>query len=98
VDQQAPHHHHPCDSGTLPIEVFYNGAAELPSNAISHVEGTYKVRFVDVSTMPEARGVDLRGYQLKAFAIVLSSFEEVLWLDSDNIPLVNPTLVFDLEQ
>lgn len=77
--------------------MFYNGAGELPPSAIAHMEGTHNVKFVDVSAMPEASGVDLRGYQLKAFAILLSSFEEVLWLDSDNIPLVDPKFVFDVE-
>lgn len=82
---------------TLPIEVFYCGADELPSSAIAHMEKAYQVKFVDVTMVPGAKGVNLAGYQLKAFAIRLSSFEEVLWLDSDNIPLRDPSYLFDAE-
>jgi len=95
VTIRALRSHHKC---TLPIEVFYNGAAELPRSAIDHMQRRYDVRFVDVTAVPEAQGVNLRGYQLKAFAIYLSSFEEVLWLDSDNIPLTEPSAVFEAEQ
>jgi hypothetical protein len=95
VTIRALRSHHNC---TLPIEVFYNGAAELPDTAIRHMEQAYRVKFVDVTAMAEAKGVDLRGYQLKAFAIQLSSFEEVLWLDSDNIPLTDPSFLFEAEQ
>lgn len=35
--------------------------------------------------------------QIKADAIIASSFEEVLYLDSDNIPLRDPTYLFDAE-
>jgi len=35
--------------------------------------------------------------QIKADAIIASSFEEVLYLDSDNIPLRDPTYLFDTE-
>lgn len=80
---------------TLPIEVFYCGEDELPQSAIAHMTQQYAVRFVDVTAHPEAKGVHLKGYQLKAFTIYLSSFEEVLWLDSDNIPLRDPSFLFD---
>lgn len=36
-----------------------------------------------------------KNFQIKADAIVQSSFEEVLYLDSDNIPLRDPTYLFD---
>jgi hypothetical protein len=36
-----------------------------------------------------------RNYQLKVEAIMASSFESVLWLDSDNIAALDPTLLFD---
>lgn len=79
---------------TLPIEVFYNGPEELPQSAIDLMTKTYNVRFVDVTKFAETEDVNLKGYQLKAFTIYLSSFEEVLWLDSDNIPLRDPEFLF----
>lgn len=35
--------------------------------------------------------------QIKAESIILSSFQEVLYLDSDNIPLRDPSYLFDTE-
>lgn len=35
------------------------------------------------------------GYAAKAFAIIHSSFAEILCLDSDNIPLRDPALLFE---
>lgn len=50
---------------------------------------------------PVASYHDLQLYanltQIKADAIIASSFEEVLYLDSDNIPLRDPTYLFDTE-
>lgn len=34
------------------------------------------------------------GYAIKSMVIVLSSFAEVLYLDSDNIPVINPDALF----
>lgn len=38
-----------------------------------------------------------KNFQIKADAIVYSSFEEVLYLDSDNVPLRDPTYLFESE-
>lgn len=34
------------------------------------------------------------GYQLKISAILFSSFEQILFLDADNLPVVNPDVIF----
>jgi alpha 1,2-mannosyltransferase len=44
-----------------------------------------------------ADGVELEKYQFKAFAIVFSSFEEVLFLDADSFSLEDPVTLFDNE-
>lgn len=36
-------------------------------------------------------------HKIKAEAIIASSFSEVLYLDSDNVPLRDPTYLFDAE-
>jgi len=38
-----------------------------------------------------------KNFQIKADAIISSSFDEVLYLDSDNIPLRDPSYLFDSE-
>jgi hypothetical protein len=40
----------------------------------------------------------LNGWELKAYAILHSSFEEVLLLDADNMPVRNPDFLFSCEQ
>ena len=86
----------------LPIEVFFAGPNELPTSAINHMQRTFpNLRFVDVYDTAEMRNTRskpmLKGYQLKVFAILLSSFEEVLYLDADNIPLADPSVVFSFD-
>eukprot|EP00039_Didymoeca_costata_P010058 m.134391 g.134391 ORF g.134391 m.134391 type:complete len:439 (+) comp14693_c0_seq8:22-1338(+) len=80
-----------CD---LPIEVVYHGAEELPKSAMDHMNKLYDVNFVDLTAIEELKGINLKGYQIKAFAIYISSFEEVLWLDSDNLPVADPSFLF----
>src|SRR6266536_5431931 len=40
----------------------------------------------------------LHGWELKAYALLHSSFSEVLLLDADNVPVVNPEFLFDTPQ
>ena len=37
----------------------------------------------------------VRGYATKVFALIHSNFEEVLCLDTDSLPLINPESLFD---
>ena len=89
-------------NSSLPVEVFYAGNTRAPRGWLEQMEAEFTdVRFIDIY---QRRGVDfpttleLEGYQLKFFAIMLSSFEEVLFLDADNIPVVDPAFAFELEQ
>lgn len=38
------------------------------------------------------------GWELKPYAILHSRFEEVLYLDADNVPVLDPTFLFDTPQ
>lgn len=49
----------------------------------------------DSSTQSVFDKVDIKGYQYKILALLLTSFENVLFLDSDNIPTRNPDQLFD---
>ena len=44
------------------------------------------------------RGPRLHGWSLKPFAILHCPFQEVLLLDADNVPVVNPEFLFDSPQ
>ncbi len=62
----------------LPIELFH--AQELPQKTQRKLERDLAVTCRDV-------GPGFRGWHIKIKAILESSFEEVLWLDADNLPL-----------
>lgn len=38
------------------------------------------------------------GYYLKAVVLAVSTFREVLFLDADNVPVVDPTTLFDSQE
>ncbi|KAK4684123.1 alpha 1,2-mannosyltransferase, partial [Tremellales sp. Uapishka_1] len=77
----------------LPIEIFHF-KGELTNNddrrEISRLGGTIR----EISGVEKVAGV-WKNFQIKGLAIVESSFREVLYLDSDNIPLRNPSHLFD---
>jgi alpha 1,2-mannosyltransferase len=75
---------------TLPIQVWYVGN-ELTQGAIN------ALREIDVrcyNFLDYEKNIELKGWMLKPLAIKLSSFKEVLYLDADNIPAVNPEFLF----
>ena len=56
------------------------------------------VRVFDMQTITPIYKPDfvVSGYAIKVFAIIFSNFEEVLSLDADSLPVVNPDLLFEL--
>jgi FkbM family methyltransferase len=80
---------------TLPIELWFQGPEELDQRMAQLLQ-SLGVRCVD------AKEVEKRfprrcpgGWELKSYAIIHSSFEEVLLLDADNVPCRNPAFLFD---
>ena len=45
--------------------------------------------------LPKNLNFKLNGYQYKSLALLISSFQNVLLLDSDNIPILNPDILFN---
>ena len=82
---------------TLPIEVLYASPDKVPHEIIAHMENTLEdVRFVNIYQVKDfPKGVSMQGYQIKAFSLLFASFEEFMFLDTDNIPLQDPKIVFD---
>jgi hypothetical protein len=79
----------------LPIEVWHLGSAEMSTGMRAMLEGL-GAKVVDahevLSRFP-ARIAD--GWQLKPYALIMSSFREVLMLDADNVPVVDPSFLFE---
>lgn len=87
---------------SVPIEVMYwlqDGAiATLPPSVFKLLHSTFpNVIFTDLRTKELPKGLSMKGFQIKVFSILFSQFEEVMYLDLDNIPIVDPAFAFDLK-
>jgi hypothetical protein len=80
---------------TLPIQLWYLGPRELDSRMRSLVAplGVECVDALEVRRRHPARSLD--GWPLKPYSVLHSPFREVLLLDADNVPVVNPEFLFD---
>jgi len=79
----------------LPIEVWHFGEGEL-TPTMRHLLKPLNVKLVDVRGVLDTFPADIHdGWQLKPYAILHSAFAEVLFLDSDQVPVGNPDRVFD---
>jgi FkbM family methyltransferase len=78
----------------LPVEVWHYGRAELDHRmeAILNMIGARTVNACEMMRHYPMRNP--LGYELKSYALLHSSFKEVLLLDADNVPLVNPERLF----
>ena len=86
---------------TLPVEVFIEAAtvSDLNSAICTTMLPSLNARCMPLeeilSTAPLPGNVS--HYQLKAFALIFSTFERVTWLDADNFPVTDPSVLFDQE-
>lgn len=79
----------------LPIQLWHLGAREVTDGMRDLVEplGVACVDGCEVRKCHPAR--ILNGWELKPYAIIHSPFQEVLFLDSDNVPVVDPEFLFE---
>lgn len=79
----------------LPIQVWYRGQAEYDPEWMRLVRGM-QVELVDAEVVAKRHPRRARGgWELKPYSILHSPFREVLFLDADNVPVVDPTYLFD---
>ena len=79
----------------LPIQVWHLGPEELDST-MAELLRPLNVECIDA--LEKREGVPCRilnGWELKCYAMVNSRFEEILYLDADNVPVRNPEYLFD---
>lgn len=80
---------------TLPVELWHLGRKELDATMAALVR-PLNVRCVDAlemrSRFPSRR---LGGWPLKPYAMLYSAFREVLLLDADNVPVVDPEFLWE---
>jgi len=85
----------------LPIEFWHLGPGEMDKRMVELAD-ELGVRCVDgIKEAEKIKGFqwsERPGWQLKALSLVASSYEEVLLLDGDNVPIINPEALFEWEQ
>lgn len=85
---------HGCE---LPIQLWHLGEREIPG-FWRGLASPWRVETVDALRAPGASEFKrLGGWECKIHTIVGCPFEQVLLLDADNLPLVNPDFLFDSE-
>jgi len=79
----------------LPIEFWYLGKSELPAKLIPFFQAL-GVTSVDAFAIRERFPMkSLGGWECKPYAMAYSSFEEIVFIDADNLALRDPTFLFD---
>ncbi|EGV64203.1 hypothetical protein PSN45_003668 [Yamadazyma tenuis] len=86
----------------LPIEILIPTIEEFESNLCFKVLPQYNAKCILLPQVLKQNGLDdnifkkfeFKGYQYKVLALLLSSFERILFLDSDNTPTRNPDILF----
>ncbi|BFZ58886.1 mannosyltransferase [Savitreella phatthalungensis] len=85
----------------LPMEVFLENPSEYESHFCQQVLPSFNARCVIlaeyIDPVKTKTKVHLYNYQLKVFALLFSSFEEVLFLDADAWPVKDPEQLFESE-
>ena len=81
----------------LPIQVWHLGRQEL-SEAMQVLLEEQGVEVVNAETVLERHPATIAGaWPLKPYAIANSRFREVILLDADAVPLIDPAVIFDFD-
>ena len=79
----------------LPVQIWHLGPKEMEGE-MKILLAALGVECVDALEVRKQRPARiLNGWELKSYAILHSSFQEVLLLDADNVPVVNPEFLFE---
>lgn len=82
----------------LPIQLWHVGKREL-SEPMAALVAPFGVECVDAAQYARnGRARYLEGWPLKPFAMLHSPFREVLLLDADNVPVVDPECLFETRE
>ena len=79
----------------LPIEIMYLGDRDLGEDFRAQLESLPGVITRDLSQMVNDEGWSLAGWAGKPFAILMSSFREVIFVDADAFFFRNPEILFE---
>ncbi|RJE22859.1 alpha-1,2-mannosyltransferase [Aspergillus sclerotialis] len=82
---------------TLPVEVYMKDSSEYEKEICDKVLPDLNARCLVLSDVVGKGSVSIAHFQLKIFAILFSSFEEIVWMDADCFPLYKPEDLLDSE-
>jgi alpha 1,2-mannosyltransferase len=80
---------------TLPVEVYMKDASEYEKSICEDVLPDMDARCFILSDI--VGNNIIQHYQLKVFAVLFSSFEEIVWMDADCFPLDKPEILLNHE-
>ncbi|KAG0001506.1 hypothetical protein BGZ80_002107 [Entomortierella chlamydospora] len=80
----------------LPIQVFHMGENDLSSSRQKYLKDmTFGIEIVDVTQILDDSYIRLGGWSIKPFAMLASTFEEVMFIDADAYFLQDPAILFE---
>jgi len=83
---------------SLPIQLWHLGKKEMDSR-MRNLLTSLGVECVDATKLRKKFPTRiLQGWELKSYALLHSPYREVLLLDADNVPVVNPEFLFNTPQ
>ncbi|KAF3384976.1 Alpha-1,2-mannosyltransferase MNN21 [Penicillium rolfsii] len=80
---------------TLPVEVYMKDTDEYEKHVCNDVLPKLDARCLVLADVVGKNVIE--HYQLKIFAVLFSSFEEIVWMDADCFPLGKPEELLDSE-
>lgn len=80
---------------TLPVEVYMKDAGEYEKRVCNDILPNLDARCLVLGDVVGKKM--LEHYQLKVFAVLFSSFEDIVWVDADCFPLGKPEELLDSE-
>jgi hypothetical protein len=79
----------------LPIQLWHLGKKEF-SPKMKSLASRLDVECINASALRKKFPARiLRGWELKPYAMLYSTFRELLFLDADNVPVIDPEFLFD---
>lgn len=82
----------------LPIELWHLGPLEM-DDRMRELITPYGVKTVDAEEVRKTHPARiLNGWELKPYSIIHSSFERVILLDADLVPLIDPAIIFSWKE
>jgi hypothetical protein len=84
---------------SLPVEVWYLGREEMDEAMVTLLESIPEVKCINAFEVRKSHPARrLFGWESKPYAIINSSFREVIFIDADNTPVQNPAIFLETSE